>query len=87
MAARHHAAMPSCAAPAPPPHPPPCPPGPACPAADESGQLRVTLEFVQGMLQAFKDEQLIHRRYAFEIILQVGRAAPFPPVLQTSTCA
>jgi hypothetical protein len=31
----------------------------------------VTLEFVQAMLAAFKDEQLIHRRYAFEIILKV----------------
>lgn len=42
--------------------------------ADESGQLRVTLEFVRAMLAAFKDEQLIHRRYAFEIILQVRGA-------------
>lgn len=31
----------------------------------------MTLEFVKAMLAAFKDEQLIHRRYAFEIILQV----------------
>ncbi|KAL4858796.1 Serine/threonine-protein phosphatase 5 [Chlorella vulgaris] len=38
--------------------------------AGESGQLQVSLEFVQGMLAAFKEEQLIHRRYAFEIILQ-----------------
>lgn len=83
-------------------------------AADENGQLRVTLEFIKDMLQvgpagctwgmhgacmalwcrrspgciphvgfspstpcvhhlqAFKEERLIHRRYAFEIILQVG---------------
>ncbi|KAI7844809.1 hypothetical protein COHA_001689 [Chlorella ohadii] len=38
--------------------------------ADENGQLRVTLEFIKAMLQAFKEERLIHRRYAFEIILQ-----------------
>jgi hypothetical protein len=48
--------------------PPSCLPFPAA----ESGKLQVTLGFVQGMLQAFKEEQLIHRRYAFEIILQVG---------------
>ena len=35
----------------------------------------MTLGFVQAMLQAFKEEQLIHRRYAFEIILQVGACA------------
>lgn len=47
------------------------------PAADEGGRLRVTLEFVRAMLAAFKDEQLIHRRYAMEIILQARpRQAP-----------
>lgn len=45
------------------------------PAADEEGRLRVTLEFVQGMLEAFKNEQLVHRRYAFEIILQASGAS------------
>jgi len=45
---------------------------PPLPAADESGKLHVTLEFVRAMLAAFKEEQLIHRRYAFEIILQVS---------------
>lgn len=38
--------------------------------ADDTGKLRVTLGFVQAMLAAFKDEQLIHRRYAMEIIMQ-----------------
>lgn len=32
----------------------------------------VTPEFVQDMLQRFKDQKLIHRRYAFAIILQVS---------------
>lgn len=53
-----------CALPASPPHP--------FAAADESGKLRVTLPFLQAMLEAFRGEHLIHRRYAFEIILQVG---------------
>ena len=32
----------------------------------------VTPAFMQDMLQRFKDQKLIHRRYAFAIIIQVG---------------
>ncbi|PSC75771.1 Serine threonine-phosphatase 5 [Micractinium conductrix] len=49
--------------------------------ADEEGRLRVTLEFVQGMLEAFKNEQLVHRRYAFEIILQAQAILKALPAL------
>ena len=31
----------------------------------------VTTAFMQDMLQRFKDQKLIHRRYAFAIIIQV----------------
>jgi serine/threonine-protein phosphatase 5 len=41
----------------------------------------VTLEFVKAMLAAFKDEQLIHRRYAFEIILQAQAILKALPAL------
>ena len=42
-------------------------------AADEEGKLIVTQQFVVAMLEAFKEERLLHRRYAFEIILQARR--------------
>ena len=42
-------------------------------AADEEGKLVMTQPFVGAMLAAFKEEQLLHRRYAFEIILQARR--------------
>lgn len=31
----------------------------------------VTTAFMQDMLQRFKDQKLIHRRYAFAVIIQV----------------
>lgn len=54
---------------------------PAPLAADDTGKLRVTLGFVQAMLAAFKDEQLIHRRYAMEIIMQARLRAGAPLAL------
>ena len=38
--------------------------------AGPDGALRVTPAFVRAMLDAFREQRLIHRRYAFEIILQ-----------------
>ena len=40
-------------------------------AADEDGRLRVTPDFLRRYAGGVREEQLIHRRYAFEIILQV----------------
>lgn len=43
---------------------------------------RLTPTFMQAMLNRFKEQELIHRRYAFAIILQVHHAAlhdPLPP--------
>jgi hypothetical protein len=67
-----------------------CPPPSHTPAVDESGAYYITREFVEQMMEAFRQQQLIHRRFAFEIILgvrlgrtQLGRqcscTSPPPP--------
>lgn len=49
----------------------------ACSAAadDGAGGYVITEEFVRAMLQEFKEQRLIHRRFAFQILLEVGRPA------------
>lgn len=42
-------------------------------AEDGAGGYVITLDFVKEMLETFKEEKLIHRRFAFQILLQVGR--------------
>jgi hypothetical protein len=42
-------------------------------AEDGAGGYVITLDFVKEMLETFKDQKLIHRRFAFQILLQVGR--------------
>lgn len=37
---------------------------------DDEGKPFITLEFVQAMMEEFKEERLIHKRYAFQIILE-----------------
>lgn len=42
----------------------------------------VTTAFMQDMLQRFKDQKLIHRRYAFAIIIQVCHSRLFGPTMR-----
>lgn len=42
----------------------------ACAGNNEDGYT-ITLEFVQDMLKEFKEQRVIHRRFAYEIILKV----------------
>ena len=51
-------------------------PGPARPA------FKVTLPFVEGMIEAFRGQRSIHRRFAFEIVLAAkALLAAAPPVV------
>lgn len=42
------------------------------PAEDGAGGYVITEEFVKDMLKEFKEQRLIHRRFAFQILLEVG---------------
>ncbi len=46
----------------------------------------VTPGFMQDMLQRFKDQKLIHRRYAFAIILQVSLPTMLSHYVVFSSC-
>jgi hypothetical protein len=41
------------------------------PAEDGAGGYVITEDFVLAMLSEFKEQRLIHRRFAFQILLQV----------------
>lgn len=41
---------------------------------DAEGNPVLTLEFVQAMIQEFKEQRLIHKRYAFQVCLARVRA-------------
>eukprot|EP00803_Ostreobium_quekettii_P006547 evm.model.scf_589.6 EVM.evm.TU.scf_589.6 scf_589:30137-41793(+) len=43
--------------------------GPKMQSDDETGQYVLTLEFVQAMMEEFKEQRLVHKRFAYEIIL------------------
>jgi hypothetical protein len=43
----------------------------AAPAEDGAGGYVITEDFVLAMLAEFKEQRLIHRRFAFQILLQV----------------
>ena len=47
---------------------------PAAAGGPAEGGYRLTLDFVKAMLQEFKEQRLIHKRFAFEILVQVGAA-------------
>jgi hypothetical protein len=38
---------------------------------DNEGGYALSAAFVQAMLQEFREQRLIHRRFAFEIVMQV----------------
>lgn len=42
-----------------------------CTADDGAGGYVITEDFVKAMLQEFKEQRLIHRRFAFQILLEV----------------
>jgi serine/threonine-protein phosphatase 5 len=44
------------------------------PAEDGAGGYVITEDFVLAMLSEFKEQRLIHRRFAFQILLQVRLA-------------
>lgn len=41
-------------------------------AGDGAGGYVITEEFVKDMLYEFKEQRLIHRRFAFQILLEVS---------------
>jgi hypothetical protein len=43
-------------------------------AEDGAGGYVITEQFVKDMLTCFKEQQLIHKRFAFQILLQVIRS-------------
>ena len=45
------------------------------PAGSDEDGYQIDLEFVQGMMEQFRERKNIHRRYAFQIVLWV-RPAP-----------
>jgi hypothetical protein len=45
-----------------------------CMEGDDSSGYRVTLPFVEAMMEEFREQRLVHRRFAFEIVIQVGGA-------------
>jgi hypothetical protein len=47
---------------------------PMCTAEDGNGGYVITEQFVKDMLTEFKDQRLIHKRFAFQILLQVRSA-------------
>jgi hypothetical protein len=46
-----------------------------CTAEDGNGGYVMTEQFVKDMLTEFKEQRLIHKRFAFQILLQVCLAA------------
>lgn len=54
--------------------------GPRMEGSNEDG-YEVTLPFVKAMMQEFKDQKLIHKRFAFEIVLQAYRFLATQPTL------
>ena len=43
---------------------------------DDSSGYTLSLPFVEAMLREFKEQRLIHKRFAFEIVIQVGGLPP-----------
>ena len=37
-----------------------------------NGSYAITLEFVEDMMKEFKEQRVIHKRFAFEILLQAS---------------
>lgn len=54
--------------------------GPRMEGSNEEG-YEVTLPFVKAMMQEFKEQRLIHKRFAFEIVLKAARLLAAAPTL------
>ena len=51
---------------------------------DGAGGYQITLDFVKAMMQEFKEQRLIHRRFVFQIVLEVSMGGHNGPGLLTS---
>ena len=58
---------------------------PACFAGNAEAGYSVTLDFFTAMVEAFKAGRMLHKRFAFEIVLQAQRIFKCPLPL-THTC-
>jgi hypothetical protein len=47
-------------------------PAPLLPQDDGEGGYTVTRDFVVAMMEEFRQQRLIHKRFAFQILLEVG---------------
>jgi hypothetical protein len=50
-------------------------------AGDGAGGYRLTPRFVTDMMEAFREQRLVHRRFAFQIVLDAARALRALPTI------
>lgn len=41
-------------------------------AESEEGGYELDLEFIKAMMEEFREQRLVHKRFAFQIVLEVG---------------